>query len=98
MITTTMDDPIHIPKEITVCPICGGGVVIEVYEIEEDYDKTWKASEYGFHSTCETEPDITDDGYEDWVNIHFRTPYIDWLPVDNKIGGWLLENYRFEAA
>jgi hypothetical protein len=90
-----MDKPIKIPKEVVTCPICGGQVVIEVNEIEEDYDKTWKAAEYGFSSTCETEPEGTDPGFNNWMNHHFQTPYVDWLPVDDKIGDWLINNYRF---
>ena len=98
MITTTTNDPIKIPKEVVICPICGGQVVIEVHEIEEDYDKTWKCAEYGFTSTCETEPDITDPGYNNWMNHHFQMPYVDWLPVDDKIGDWLINNYRFTPS
>ena len=94
----TSEDTIKIPKNVVVCPICGEQVIIEIQEITEDYDKTWRASEYGFTSSCISEPDITDEHYEDWLNQHFVMPYVDWLPVDKKIIDWLDKNYRFNWA
>jgi hypothetical protein len=76
------------------CPICGDKITLTIDAWTTDYDGI-KAAEDGVHTSCVTEPDITDAGFEEWMNIHFRMPYVDWLPVDRKIFAWLEDNYRF---
>ena len=35
------------------------------------------------------------DEWGSWMYGHYKSPYIDWLPVDRKIYAWLEDNYRF---
>lgn len=87
----------EVPKlpDTFCCPICGDKLTLEIEEWTEDYDG-WKASETGLTLSCATEPDITDDDYDEWLDGHFRMPYVDWMPVDAKVYAWLEDNYRFE--
>lgn len=82
-----------------VCPICGAAVVIDdIDEWEQNDDGSWQVSETGVHVTCETEPDFDDDSWEDWHSGHWSMPYVDWMPMQEKIYRWLAKNYRFEMA
>ena len=83
----------EIPKNFR-CPICGDRLTMEIDEWTTDWDG-WKASDAGVHVSCKSEPDITDDNYSNWLDGHYRMPYVDWLPVDNAIYEWLEDNYRF---
>jgi hypothetical protein len=96
MITLKQNQVPEVPKTVVACPICGDVVTLEITEWSKEYDGSWKASEYGFTTSCLSEPDITDEGYDNWLDGHFQHPYIDWLPVSEKIMAWLEENYRFE--
>lgn len=83
----------EIPRNFR-CPICGDRLTIEIDEWTTDWDG-WKASDAGVHTSCNSEPDITDDNYSNWLDGHYAMPYVDWLPVDNAIYDWLEDNYRF---
>ena len=92
------DSTIKIPTEIATCQICGAEVVIEdIDEWEQADDGLWRATEGGLHVTCSTEPDIDADGWSDWMNGHFSTPYIDWLPIGVTVFKWMDANYRFAS-
>jgi hypothetical protein len=98
MITLPMGEVPEVPDQFR-CPICGDKLTLQIDAWTEDYDGT-KAAEDGVHVSCITEPDIgdpdlPDDVYDKWLNVHFRMPYVDWLPVDRKIYAWLEDNYRF---
>lgn len=93
MITLKMGEVPEVPDSFR-CPICGDKLTLEIDAWTEDYDGT-KADESGVHVSCVSEPDITDDDYEEWLDGHFQMPYVDWLPVDRKVYAWLEDNYRF---
>jgi hypothetical protein len=84
-----------IPLDVAKCPICGAQIVLEIDAWEQLDDGTWAAAEDGTHVSCTMEPDIDDDGWEDWFNGHYSMPYVDWMPVDTRVYKWLLTNYRF---
>lgn len=80
------------------CPICGAKVVIDdMDEREQNDDGTWQVSECGLHITCETEPEIEDDAFDDWLNVHFSMPYVDWMPLEERVRAWINSHYRFEV-
>lgn len=93
-----------VPSRIATCPICGAEVVIE--EIDEWYfDESMMhngrpllmAGDNGVRVNCITEPDILeDDDWLDWDNGHWSMPYVDWLPIAERVMEWLNTNYRFE--
>jgi hypothetical protein len=96
MIIVKQDDMPEIPGSIC-CPICGDKLILEIDEWESDAGN-WKASECGVHTRCASEPDVIDDNYDDWMNGHYRYPYIDWLPVEIAVYQWLEKNYRFAPS
>jgi len=93
MITLQMGEVPEVPDKYR-CPICGDKLTLEIDAWTEDYDGT-KAADDGVHVFCVSEPDITDDDFEVWLDGHYKMPYVDWLPVDLKIYAWLEDNYRF---
>lgn len=46
--------------------------------------------------SCETEPDIGDDNYDEWMDEHYSMPYVDWLPIEDKVERWLKNKYDFD--
>lgn len=99
MQTITIDTPIEVPTSLVVCPICQARVTVEIDEWEENDNGEWQAGECGVHVNCITEPDMDEDdsnGWNDWFDGHWQQPYIDWLPVEDKVKEWLNKNYRFE--
>lgn len=76
-----------VPESIAVCPICGEPIWIEdIQEVEEDGDRLLPTTAT---ITCSTEPDVDSDEWPAWHDGHFSTPYIDWLPIKNRILNWL---------
>lgn len=76
------------------CPICGGTLFIDgVDACELDDNDEWIASEIIFR--CETEPDVDSPGWEEWMNSHYSTPHIDWLPLENQILKAVRARYYF---
>lgn len=96
MITLKMGEVPEVP-DIFRCPICGDKLTLDIDAWTSDYDG-WKAEDSGVHVSCVSEPDITDDDYEDWFDGHYQMPYVDWLPVDQKVYDWLEDNYRFSET
>ena len=87
------DAVIEVPKEIAVCPICGGKLTVGCDGWIE-LDDGWAADSLSID--CETEPDIDGNDWDDWFRGHYSMPYIDWLPVEYHILRWLNENYRWD--
>lgn len=85
------DQWFEFPADVATCPICGGHVVAFFDEWEEE---TGKPTEAGFHIDCKDEPDEEGDEYDDWLNAHWSTPYIDWLPLEGRLYRWFVERYR----
>lgn len=88
----TRDNLPEIPKEIATCPICKEKIIIE--DIDEYELETGRVEDTGLHITCESQPDIDDPDFNDWFNGHFSMPYVDWLPVRQKVYAWFDQNYR----
>lgn len=87
-----------IPFEVAVCPICGNGIWIEGIDECSEMGDRWVPEQVSV--TCETEPDIDGDDWQEWHRDHFSTPYIDWLPISTKVLKWLqhpAQRQRFEA-
>jgi hypothetical protein len=93
MITVKREAIIELPGHLFECPICGDLVTVEAGEFTQEYDGTWKA--YEISVNCVSEPDITEDSYEDWFEGHYREPR-KWTPIDTKVMEYLEDNYRFE--
>lgn len=93
--TVAPDADIRIPASVAVCPICGSEVVVEIEAWEQNDDGSWQAGESGTYCNCITEPDMDGDEWEDWFRGHWSMPYVDWLPVDEKVKAWLDRHYRF---
>lgn len=90
---TTVPD---IPGWKFQCPICGDLLTCEIDEWEQADDGSWQVGETGLHLSCASEPDIDDDSFDDWLDGHFSMPYVDWLPLTEKVRRWMVKNYRFD--
>lgn len=67
------------------CPICGAGLMLDAGAATELDDATgeWIATE--IELDCESEPDIDSDEWKEWLRWHYRMPYEDWLPLEQRI-------------
>jgi|GEM_PF-6715462 hypothetical protein len=97
MKTLTDEDhgkPIPIPRTVATCPICDANIVIEeVHEWECEGGKP-----VGISVQCVTEPDIDSDEWWPWHNHHWSMPYVDWLPVNNRVLRWFQRHYRCDVS
>lgn len=77
------------------CPICGAGLLLDAGEATEfdDASGQWIATEINLE--CETEPDIDSDDWEEWHRGHYRAPYTDWLPLEQRILRAVRRMYHF---
>lgn len=96
MITLKMGEVPAIPDKFK-CPICGNKLTLEIGEWEQNDDGSWQAAD-SLYVSCVSEPDIESNDWNDWFNSHFSTPYIDWLPVQERLHSWLEKNYRFAES
>lgn len=82
--------PLKVPAVIAVCPICGDCVYIDgVDEWYDEGDQMRLDAEMGVSLDCGTEPDIESNEWDDWHRGHWSMPYVDWLPVQQKVARWL---------
>lgn len=89
---------IKVPVEVAVCPDCKQQLTIYGDGWEEQ-DDGWMLD--SFTISCATEPDIEDDGWDEWGEAHeqsFDMPYVYWLPVTETIKAWVNKNYRFDLS
>ncbi|HRH68845.1 MAG TPA: hypothetical protein PLB89_04990 [Flavobacteriales bacterium] len=78
------------------CPICGGQLLVQVYEWQQDaHDPKADVLAGGIEVDCEHEPDIDTDEWDEWHRGHYSRPYVDWLPVETALLEWIQKNYRF---
>ena len=92
---TDVDTIMQVPPEIAVCPICGHRLVITEFGGHEQCDDGLrKAVEITLE--CGTGPDIDSAEWDDWFAGHYSMPYVDWLPVHQRILAWLEKHYRFD--
>ena len=101
METLNPDTLLAVPSDIALCPYCQGQLYVGVEGWEQDGDGTWLADCIVLE--CETEPELPRKGeddiayiYDAWYSTHSESPYVYWLPVENKVKNWLNENYRWE--
>lgn len=72
--------PFTVPRDVAVCPICSSDLWIE--DIDDLPESETIDEDCSISLGCVTEPDIDSDEWEEWFHGHWRTPYIDWLPVE----------------
>jgi len=79
-----------------ICPICVGKIVItEITEWEQTDEGDWQVSDAGLYINCEHEPEIGTPEWNGWMNGHWSMPYVDWLPVSERVLSWINAHYRF---
>lgn len=77
------------------CPICGAGLLLDAgagTELDEATGE-WIATEIDL--SCESEPDIDSDEWDEWDEWHYRMPYVDWLPLEQRILSAVRRKYHF---
>jgi hypothetical protein len=77
---TRMPDMFRLPPEIGVCPECGAEIDIEVVEWDTE---TGIPTDAGCFFNCTAEDDA-----------HYRTPYVDWVPLELYIYPWIYDHIR----
>jgi len=87
------DAELPIPPEVAVCPYCDTQLTATFTGWEEEEDGSWTCSEVDL--SCETEPDLDNDGFEDWLRGHTEMPYVYMLPVKLTVTKWVNAHYRF---
>jgi hypothetical protein len=84
--------PIPVPREVAVCPICDADIVVgEVTEWECE-----SGAPVSIIVDCKTAPDLSADEWQGWFLQHWSMPYVDWLPVKQRVLKWLRKNFRCE--
>lgn len=80
---------LDIPMDVCICPKCGSSLWID--DITEWDGETGTPTESGLDIDCSTEPvNIDSDDWEDWFRWHWANPYVDWLPVKQRVYKWFL--------
>lgn len=92
VITEMQEMPIS--ATLAKCPYCGGELLATVEAWTERPDGYWDADSVDLH--CVTEPDIDSMEWEVWNEEHSFMPYVEMLPVCQKVLRWIKENYRFD--
>ena len=85
--------PMLVPEDVAMCPICDAPLVIE--DIQDWSDLNGKVviePETTVNVNCTTGPDIDSADFNNWMNEHWSTPYIDWMPIQAKVREWLSYN------
>lgn len=70
-----------VPREVAICPHCGGNLHLEVIEWEVE---TGTPTEGGCYVSCVKEKDVDP--------LHERSPYIYMLPVAMRVYAWAKRN------
>lgn len=85
-------DPLKIKAR---CPICDGALWLNAGEGLELDEATgqWIATEVNLD--CENEPDIESDEWYEWHRWHYSMPYVDWLPLEQRILSAVRRKYYF---
>lgn len=94
MNTLTKHEPIDVPPPVATCPICDGTLIVV------DCDRWTENGEFLIPEhiavECVEEPDIESENWDDWSDVHYQTPYIDWLPISLCVLEWFKAHYRYE--
>jgi hypothetical protein len=83
---------VRVPIAVGRCPVCGGcfDVTVQGYDTYLDGSNSMVVE---IHAECESE-DIEDDDDEHWEGLSM--PYVDWLPIQERITRWLNTNFVVE--
>ena len=76
-----------VPKDVAVCPECGGRLYAESCEWESE---TGKPSIGGLYVSCEHESFKRDDGHRHWQ--------IDWMPTQFIVENWAGVRLKFSLT
>ena len=90
--------PLSIPVEVARCPICEQPLFAEFDEWTENDDHTWQAGDCGTHLRCTAEPDFGKQEWFDFIDSHYKMPYVDWLPLEERVLQWINQRYRFKIG
>jgi len=89
------DAILEIPEHVAVCPKCDGKLFahFEAWEATGNSSR-WRCQEAKLE--CESEPDIDDPDFMDWLNWHYDMPYVYWLPLETRLTRWVNRRYWFD--
>lgn len=80
-----------------LCPYCKGDLTYRCNGWEQDDNDLWMAD--SFDMECSTEPDMEDeDEWEEWMQQHSDMPYVNQLPVDERVKEYINRKYRFDVG
>ena len=88
-------DDIEVPDRVATCPYCGGKLSIRAHTWTQNDDGAWIAT--GIDVDCDTEPDIDGDEWDDWNTRHSYMPYVNWLPLHERLMKWMRKRFRFKC-
>lgn len=95
LIILSLDAVLDIPRTVAVCPKCDASLVAHFEEWTEETDALWVCETAKLD--CTTGPDIGSEEWEEWFTWHYAMPYVDWLPLEIKVGQWVNQRYRFNV-
>ncbi len=85
--------PIPIAAE---CPICGNPLLLNAGEgCEQDANGEWIATE--IELLCTSEPEFNSPDWDDWYRWHYSMPYVDWLPLEQRVLRAVRKKYFFRV-
>ena len=78
------------------CPICGAAIYIEEVDAwEENEEGEYKAE--AVKIDCVTFPGFENkDAFNAYLQGHYSMPYVDWLPLEKEVTGWVNQRYSWE--
>jgi hypothetical protein len=62
---------------------------------EQDANGEWIATEIQLH--CTGEPDFSSPDWDDWHRWHYSMPYVDWLPLEQRLLRAVRKKYYFRV-
>lgn len=79
-----------------LCPYCNGDLTYRCNGWEQDDNGLWMAD--SFDMECSSEPNMDEeDEWEEWMQQHSDMPYVNQLPVDEKVKRYINGKYRFDV-
>lgn len=94
------NDIIRVPVEISKCVSCGAPLYLSGDGWTLGDHSEWICD--SFNMICGSEPKTDDDReawdiYNDIHALHFKMPYIYWLPIQEKIRAWMDRSIIFQG-
>ena len=84
----TEEEAREVPADVAVCPICGERLwVLEIPAFEIVDDGQDLPEEVAVD--CLSLPSVDSAEWRAWFNWHYAMPYVDWLPVVERVLDWL---------